>query len=104
MIRGRIGDLQPRGRAGDLAEPAELIANVAGIGAPNGSLTGSLPKFAPPVLEITAIGPDQKNDHASGGTSNRRAHHRTPWTARRANQSADAGAKPGAKQHIALKI
>jgi hypothetical protein len=44
------------------------------------AVTGDLPKLAPPVLDVAALGPDQKADHAAGA-SNRRADPR----ARRAN-------------------
>jgi hypothetical protein len=60
-------------------------------------MTGNLPKLTAPVLNEAAVGSDQKNDHASRGASNRRAHRAAPErTNARPNQ------RPS--EYIALKL
>jgi hypothetical protein len=58
-------------RTGDFMKPPDFVANVAARLPDNPIVARHLPEFAVLVLDVTAIGPDQKANDASGSTSNR---------------------------------
>ncbi len=104
-----IGTLYPveklkPGRAGHLSQSAQLIANIAGGGPHNTSVTGYLPYFTPPVLDVAAIGSDQKNDHATRDAADRCTNPGARRPAGRANECANTGTQTGPEEHIALEI
>ena len=85
-------------------EPAELIANKARRSTPHGAATtGNLPKLTALVLNEAAVRSDQKNDHAPGGASDRRAH-RSPRASCRTDERANTGPNDGPSEDFALKL